>query len=275
MGTAASHAGSSKIWDEVADDGDLNDWLDSLPDGDSGDEDPVTDPEPTSSDEGPFVDRPEMSPLPPSALRRIARGMRSGGDGPGVGGGGARGGRAQGSAGGTAGGGRTRAGRAGGRTVAGVSAYQRGDAATLSELGLSLDDLGALDDDWDRAVAIADAAVGDDPSGEDDEDARWAAVQAASWAFGQDSPPDPREIIEQFVADYVYRKVSYEIGNRRRDGHTDGAESVGSEASLRAGIRVCVRSEIEADFSAGRSVGDLSDLVDRVYEYTLDVWAES
>jgi hypothetical protein len=83
------------------------------------------------------------------------------------------------------------------------------------------------------------------------------------------------EIIEQFVADYVYRKVSYEIGNRRRDGHTDGAESVGSEASLRAGIRVCVRSEIEADFSAGRSVGDLSDLVDRVYEYTLDVWAES
>lgn len=275
MGTAASHAGSSKIWDEVADDGDLNDWLASLPDGDPGDQDPATETEPAALNDGRDVDGQEMEVIPPNSLRRIARGLRGSANGPGGGGSSLASGGAKGSSSGTDGGGRSRAGRAGGRTVAGVAAYQRGDAASLSELGLSLDDLGALDDDWDRAVAIADAAVGEDPSGGDDEDARWAAVQAASWAFGQESPPDPREIIEQFVADYVYRKVSYEIGSRRRDGYSNGADSVGSEASLRAGIRLCVRSEIAADFSPGQSASDLSDLVDRVHDYTLDVWSES
>jgi hypothetical protein len=87
-------------------------------------------------------------------------------------------------------------------------------------------------------------------------------------------PPETREIIARFVADYVYRKVSYQIGARRRADTENGADSHLSERSLRAAIRICVRSEIEADFSAATSSSDLTDLVTRVFEHTLTVWGE-
>ena len=107
----------------------------------------------------------QVPPLPAAVLGRIARALQSGGDGPD---GGAGGGLRD-----SIGTGRTSAGstafsrsaaRAGGRAVAGISAYQRGDAGALADIGLSLADLEALEDNWDRAVAIADAATGGDPA---------------------------------------------------------------------------------------------------------------
>lgn len=274
MGTAASHTGSSKDWDDVADDSDLSNWLDSLPNADETSHETETTPDDGHpSDSG---DEAMPPPLPGQTLARLARALRSRSDGPGSGGGAGLGAQ-PGTGGRGTGGGSTTGGaslaRAGGRTTAGLSAYGRRDETALGELGLSLSDLDALDDAWDRAVAIADAAVGNNPSGVDDEDARWASVQTATWALGMDSPPETREIIERFVADYVYRKASYEIGDSLRGSSADGADSFMSEKSLRAGIRICVHSEIEADFSAA-SIADLTELVARVYEHTLAVWGQ-
>lgn len=251
MGTGKSHTGSSKEWDSVADDSDLRDWLDSLPDAA-----PLGSGEPPAIKDGSdFGDETIPTALPGKTLFRIAHALRSQSDGPGTGGG-------------------AFPARAGGRTAAGIAAYGRRDADALDEMGLSLSDLDALEDDWDRAVAIADAAVGEDPSGADDEDARWAAAQTATWALRMEPPPETREIIERFVADYVYRKVSYQIGASLRADTENGADSYLGERSLRAGIRICVRSEIDADFSATTSTSDLTDLVTRVFEHTLTVWGE-
>ena len=277
MGTSASHTGSNKKWDAVSDAG-LDDWLSSLPDGDGADDsdsDSQGAPDAASSDTA-GDDAPDGSPVPPlpaTVLGRIARALRFSADGPGGGGGaGLRGATATGgSSSGPTSFARSAA-RAGGRAVAGISAFQRGDADALAEIGLRLGALEALEDDWDRAVAIADAATEGDPSGANDEDLRWATVQTAAWALGQEQPCEMRELIERFVADYVYRRVSYEIGHSFRDGCGDGATTVTSERSLRASIRICVRSEIEADFSERNSAAELSDLVARVCDYTLEVW---
>ena len=276
MGTSASHGGSNKDWDAVADD-DLMEWFDNLPDG--GDPNNGDEPGPEHEGDGsgrrdPVEENVQPAPeLPAAVLARIARALRSGADGPGGGTGMGQGrGAGGGGGGGAGGGGRARSvARTGSRTAASVSAYLQGDADTLDTLGLRLDELEALDDDWDRAVAIADAATGDDPSGAEDEDARWSAVQTVTWALAQDPPPELREVVEQFLADYIYRRVSYEIGHRLRDGSGDGADSVVSERSLRAGIRISVRSEIGAEFSDTESVSELSELVARVFDYTMDV----
>ena len=156
--------------------------------------------------------------------------------------------------------------------MAGISAYQRADAGGLAEIGLSLADLEALEDNWDRAVAIADAATGDDPSSADDEDIRWATVQTAAWALDQDQPREIHELIVQFVSDYVYRKVSHEVGHNLRDGNGDGANSVTNERSVRASIRICVRSEVTAGLPIHSSAAALSDVVARVYDNILGVW---
>lgn len=275
MGTQIPNAGSSKAWDDVADP-DLDDWLRNLPDGgaaeddDSGDN-PVGDP--TEDDGSDQEHESSVPPLPPAVLGRIARALRSGADGPG----GAVGGRLFDSAGsgrssGASTGLRRAAARAGARTVAGISAYQRADASGLAEIGLSLADLEALDDNWDRAVAIADAATGGDPSSADDEDIRWATVQTAAWALDQDQPREIHELIAQFISDYVYRKVSHEIGLHLRDGSSDGANSVTDERSVRASIRICVHNEIKAGTSMDSSAAELADVVTRVYADILEVW---
>ena len=277
MGTSIPHPGSNKYWDDVSDIG-LDDWLDSLPDGDADTDDGDASqdaPEANGADAAGSQEEPgsPVPPLPAVVLGRIARALRSGADGPG---GGAGAGLL-----GSTGTGRASTGstsfsrsvaRAGGRAVAGISAYQRGDAGALADIGLSFGDLEALEDNWDRAVAIADAATGGDPGSANDEDIRWATVQTAAWALSQEQPSDIRELVAQFVADYVYRKVSYEIGHSLRDGGGNGADTVASERSLRASIRICVHSEIEADFSAGNSATELSDLVARVCDDILEVW---
>ncbi len=274
MGTSAPHTGSNKLWDDVSD-ADLDDWLDSLPDGgatDDGDSQDVPEGDATD-DEGIQQHETSAVPLPAAVLGRIARALRSGADGPG----GARGGglfdsSSSGSSGARSTGFRRSAARAGARTVAGISAYQRADANGLAEIGLRLADLEALEDNWDRAIAIADAATGNDPSTADDEDIRWATVQTAAWALDQERPSEIHELIAQFVSDYVYRKVSHEIGHNFRDGDGDGADSVASERSLRASIRICVRSEIEAGLQIDGSASELPDLVARVYDDILGVW---
>ena len=277
MGTSNSHTGSNKKWGAVSDAG-LDDWLSSLPDGDGADDtggDPQDASDAANSDTSGdrAQDGSPVPPLPATVRRRIAQALRSGADGPGGGGGAGRRGATGtgGSSRGSTGFARSAA-RAGGRVVAGISAFQRGDADALAEIGLSLGALEALEDDWDRAVAIADAATDSDPNAADDEDLRWATVQTAAWALGQDQTCEVRELIERFVADFVYRKVSYEIGHSFRDGSGDGANTVGGERSLRASIRICVRSEIEADFSDRDSAAELSDLVARVYDYTVEAW---
>lgn len=219
-------------------------------------------------------DGPPVPPLPAAVLGRIARALQSGADGPGGGAGaglpGSTGtGRA--SAGST--GFSRSAGRAGGRAVAGIAAYQRRDAGALAEVGLSLADLEALDDNWDRAVEIADAATSGDHDSASDEDLRWATVQTAAWAMDQEQPNDVRDLVAQFVADYVYRKVSYEIGHKLRDGSGDGADTETSERSLRASIRICVHSEIASEYPEPHSAAELSHLVARVCDEILEVWS--
>ena len=273
MGTTIPNTGSNKYWDDVSGP-DLDDWFNNLPGPDDhGDLQDAAEADDTDAAKSNEQDRTPVPPLPTAVLGRIARALQSGADGPG---GGVGGGLRDSTGTGRASTGSTNfsrsAARAGGRAVAGISAYQRGDAGALAEIGLSLADLEALEDNWDRAVAIADAATGGNPDGATDEDLRWATVQTAAWALAQEQPSEIRELVEQFVADYVYRKVSYEIGHDSRDGSGDGADTVTSERSLRASIRICVRSEIEADFSEPHSAAALSDLVARVCDDILEVW---
>ena len=275
MGTTIPHPGSNKYWDDVSGPG-LDDWLDSLPlpdEDDGSNSQDATGADGTDGAESQEQDGSAVPPLPAVVLGRIARALQSGADGPG---GGAGGGFRDSTGTGRASVGSTTfsrsAARAGGRAVAGISAFQRGDAGALADIGLSLADLEALDDNWDRAVAIADAATGGDPASANDEDLRWATVQTAAWALDQEQPSEIRELVEQFVADYVYRKVSHEIGHNFRDGSEHGADTVTGERSLRASIRICVRSEIEVDFSEHHSAAELPDLVARVCDDILEVW---
>ena len=278
MGTAKSNTGSSKYWDDVAKDHDLEDWYENLPepvdlDDTTEDTNPLVETDSDSTRPDTYID-PEVPALPKQTLNRIARAIRSGADGPGSGVGAGTGGSAAARSGGATGrrGMARVAGRTGGRAVAGIWAYQTGDPGVLGDLGLSLDELEALDDDWDRAIAIAEAAMGDEPNEIEDENAIWAAVQTATWAFAQDPPAGLLEIVARFVSDYVYRKVSFEIGHHRRDGSEDGAATVFGENSLRAGIRICVSSEIDAELPMSTSTTELANLVERVFEHTMDVW---
>ena len=291
MGTAQSHTGSGGAWIKATDE--LVDWLDSLPEeptGLEGSDIPTEGPRGTIDDEVPGPsgedshepdgEQPDPSgfpDVPKNVVRGIGRALRSpGGNGGGVGGAmtgrpgsGSRGG------GGVSGASRSSrvAGRVGGRTVAGVAALGRRDATTLAALGLSLDDLDALDSDYDRAARIADAAAEGAPTSFQDEELRGAAAQTAIWAQQLSTPPSSRELVEYFVAEYLYRILDFEFGARRRDGATHGSASLPDSRTLRSTVRAYVNRLHLGE--PGSTEADISSAIESCYDRLLDIWTES
>lgn len=260
MGTAASYDGSGGAWNGAGDD--LNDWLDSLPDGPSSGDNPA---DPTNS----------PSPALTSVMRGVARGLR--GSGGGGGGGGASGGSSGAGGGGSSGGsnGRGRSGRSagsvGGRAAAGVAAYRAGNAAELRALGIDPAELDGLPSDYARAARIAEAASDGAPTSIQDEELRRAAAATAIWGLEQQTPPSAEALVRQFVEEYLYRVVTVEFGARLRDSSADGAASLPAEQTLRSTIRGMTQNLPPAESGAGQV--DLGKAIESTYDKILEIWS--
>jgi hypothetical protein len=172
------------------------------------------------------------------------RGDRGGGDSGGISGaGGAQGVRSV-----------ARASSIGGRAAAGAYAVRGGVAATLAELGLSLDELVGLSR-HEQAKRLVDAATG--PSGDITEsELRLANAELILWALSEESEPTPIDLANRWVVEYVWQVWISEAGSVIRSHAANGYDSLRVEQEMRAALEATVsarglpegRSLVAADF---------------------------
>lgn len=267
MGTSKGYGGSGgKNWKELQ--GNIADWLDSLPTPDA--EPTIDDPPNTDSIESDEQHENEniIDPAIANALRPLASALTWGVSNIGIGngvvteGGGGSSGRAPGR-----GRSRTRAARVGSRLASGVVALRSGDSAAMDALGLDLNVLQALKNVYQQAQMLAEAAAESIPNNLEDDELRKAATSTAIWALAMDGEgPQVEEIIRQFVKDYVYEVILTEIGSVLRSGDRDGVAAVEAEERIRSTISALadtVQIQVRQDDRA-----DLAAVVDQVLEST-------
>jgi hypothetical protein len=230
MGTSGAYGGTPG-WSGVGNQ--TQDWLDggaeaapasTSPDG------------PTGSSPG---DRPLPNPQLAALIADLARRLARSGGGPASGGGGTG---SVGGAGGAAAGGRgrstARAASAGGRAAAGVYGLRGGVAATLGELGLSLDELVGLSR-HEQARRLLEAATG--PSGDVAEsELRLANADLILWALNEESEPAPIDLANRWVVEYVWQVWISEAGHIIRSHSITGHDSLRVEQEMRAALEATV-----------------------------------
>jgi hypothetical protein len=231
MGTSGAHGGSPG-WSGVGNH--TQDWLNGGAEAGTATTSP--DGPPGSSPGDPPLPNPQLAALIADLARRLAR---SGGGGPASGGGGTGG--AGGSA-GTATGGRgrstARAASAGGRAAAGAYGLRSGVAATLGELGLSLNELVGLSR-HEQARRLLEAAT--DPSGDVAEsELRLANADLILWALNEESEPTPIDLANRWVVEYVWQVWISEAGHIIRSHSATGYNSLRVEQEMRAALEATV-----------------------------------
>lgn len=273
MGTSSSYAGSGgSNWGRLREE--LEDWLDSLPGApDGADETPddIEQPEHKS----PHVEPDEPEDEVVNILRPLATSLLSGGrggaDGPSGGGGlgaptaSAGGGRSPSGSGRS----RARVGRVGGRLAAGLSALRTGDGTALAKLGLSLDELRALDPVRQAQRILAAATEEEAATTLEEDELQTAANRTAIWALTSEEPPDVGDLIRYFVAEYAYEVFLMEGGPILRSGNRDGLNAIAAEDRVKRTITALAR-QAPIDPS-GMGPGELAELVERVLEQTLRI----
>jgi hypothetical protein len=172
---------------------------------------------------------PEANPLP--GLRLRTRSGSGGGIGASARGGGGGGGRRR-----TGGGGGRSSGqaaRAGGRALAAGFALQRGDAAALDDLGLSLATLQGLgpNEQINLILNITIPATGSPL----DAEMRIAAGSALIRLL-KDGVTDPQQVVQEFVVEYAFETLVAEYGPKFRDGSRPGTTLKQGERRLRSCI---------------------------------------
>jgi hypothetical protein len=270
MGTSGSYAGSGGgDWGKLREE--LDEWLNSLP---NAPEEPAH-----PSEEAPLGQVDDRPDDPDEAvievLRPLATTLLSGGrgsaDGPSGGAGIGVSGRPTGGGRSPSGTGRSRArvGRVGGQLASGIAAFRSGNAAVLVDLGLDLAELRGLDP-VRQAQRIVAAATGEAaPTTLEEEEVQTAANRTAIWALTEPQPPDIEEIIRRFVVEYVYEVFLTEGGTILRSGDRDGVSAVAAEDRVKATIAALAR-EVAID-PRGLTPGELTDLVEQVYQQTLRI----
>ncbi|MFC9545846.1 hypothetical protein ACFTXK_14550 [Streptomyces sp. NPDC056956] len=198
MGTSGAYSGSGgkdgKHSREV-----MQQHLDSLAGGSSGDS------------------RPELDPQLMQGIVNMLRPRASGagGDGPSGGGGGGVG------SGSRSGGGPQRSAAASarttGRAAAAAYAYRTGDAATLQRLGLDYDELKTLGDDGEVARRIVTMACDAADSTIPDHEQRMVTADITEWILEHEEAggqlPTPDEIVRQAIATIITSVALTENGD--------------------------------------------------------------
>ncbi len=275
MGTSGAYGGSGGTWNQVQDG--VAAWLDSLP---GQPEDTGTDDD-ANNDAGTGV--PPSEPSEPDqavldSLRPVASalgwGRRPGGRGDGPSGGTVTGAMPRSASGGSPGGGgrsRARAASVGGRLASGVAALRRGDASELAALGLDLDELGGLDDPYEQARRLMEAATAGGAQTIEEDELRLAAVRTAIWALQDgDHSPAIDDVIRYFVTEYVYQVILTEIGAVLRSGERDGTAAIPAEDRIHETIVALARTVTIQTNRLGHA--DLTAITDGVLEETRSVF---
>lgn len=243
MGTSDAYGGSAgmkRVRDQT------QQWLDSGggTDGGNGGDTSTNPPVPTP----PPPDVSDTRPAPPAApvspglagiivslVRALARGGGgSGGGGTGSGGGGGGGGGSSGRVGRST----SRASTAGGRALGGAYGVRAGNAAAVGELGLDLAQLTGLSR-YQQAQRILDAAMGP-RGGVLDSELRAANAAVVLWSLTEAVPPEPVEMANRWVVEYVWEMWITESGPALQERAGKGYDRVRAEQEMRAALEATV-----------------------------------
>lgn len=111
-------------------------------------------------------------------------------------------------------------------------------AATLEELGLSLDELVGLSR-HEQARRLLEAATG--PSGDIAEsELRLANADLILWALNEESEPAPIDLANRWVVEYVWQVWISEAGNVIRSHSATGHDGLRVEQEMRAALEATV-----------------------------------
>jgi hypothetical protein len=131
---------------------------------------------------------------------------------------------------------RAAASRAAGRVIAAGVAARRGDAATLTELGLDLAELQALSP-FKRCQKILNVLLGTGAAVEESE-LREASSPAIRSILIEEA--DATAAIRIFIVEYAMQIFASEAGEEMRDGSRDGADALNAERAVRSAVEMRV-----------------------------------
>ena len=266
MGTSSPYGGSGgRDWSDLRKE--LDDWLDELPGSrDTSPDDGTKDSESPPSNEQRHPDDPDPEIL--RVLRPLRRAISAGAGGSTVG-------LTRGGIGGRghspSGPGRPwrRVGRVGGRLAVGISGIRSGNASALQSIGLNLADL-EDHNPYRQAQRLLEAATEDTVATTlEEEELQTAAIHTAIWGLGLQEDPSAKDVVRQFVGEYVYQVFLTEGGSVLRQGQRDGADTRMAEERVRDTIMALARAatvdQVRLD------AGSLAKTTERVLAHALEI----